>query len=143
MYKRKYNWELSIYPDFWKRYEWGNEIYHKNGISIVENRDRFIDSYNIDTNRDLHPSYIPEGYSSGIFSIPGNGASGTGEVFYIKDCDYMIMVISIYNTTTSKFLLEGWTKLSYPLCNRSKTYYKIAPEKYIELADISENDDIF
>ena len=133
------NYEATNNPDFWKQYEWGQNL-NKNNNDIIENRNKFIIHSNIDTERKLDPRYYPEGWTSVMFNRNGNGVSSSGEIFYIKDSDNMIMVISIYNYSLGHFKFKDWDKLSYPLYNKSTTYYKIAPHVFTQFSE--ESDDI-
>lgn len=134
------NYEATDNPDFWFMYQWGQEL-AKNNDDIIKNRNKFLVDYKIDTERQLDPSYYPDGWTAEHFNINGNGVASSGEIFYIKDSnsDLMMQVISIYNFATGKFLLEGYKQLPYPLQNRSKTFYKISPEKWVKF---EEKDDL-
>lgn len=136
-YIYKKNYEKTDNPYFWFQYEWGHQL-SKDQDQIIINRNKFLIDYQIDIKRKLDPRYYPDGWTSVMFNRNGNGVSSSGEIFYIKDSDNMIMVISIYNYSLGHFKFKDWDKLPYPLHNKSTTYYKIAPHVFTQFSDSSD-----
>jgi len=137
-YIYKKNYEKTDNPDFWYQYEWGNQL-SKDQDQIIVNRNKFLIDYQIDTERKLDPRYYPEGWTPYTFNKNGNGSASSGEIFYLKDSNNMISIISCYIYSAAKFNLPDYKVLEYPLYSKSVTYYKVAPEEYREFSELSDD----